>query len=42
MKEASSNDDFLVSFDVCSLFTSIPLQEAIQIAVELLFNIIHN
>ena len=28
---------FLISYDVCSLFTIIPLQETIQIAVELIF-----
>ena len=33
----SANDYFLVSYDVCSLFTSIPLSETIEIAVELIF-----
>ena len=33
----SSNNNFLVSYHVCSLLTSIPLQETIQIAVELIF-----
>ena len=33
----SANDYFLVSYDVCSLFTSIPLTETIEIAVELIF-----
>ena len=33
----SSNDNFLVSYDVRSLFTSLPLQETIEIAVELIF-----
>ena len=37
IQQVSSNDSFLVSYDVCSLFTSIPLQETIQIAVELIF-----
>ena len=37
MQPVSSNDNFLVSYDVCSLFTSIPLQETIEIAVELIF-----
>ena len=37
MQQVSSNDSFLVSYDVCSLFTSIPLQETTQIAVELIF-----
>ena len=36
MQRISSNN-FLVSYDVFSLFTSIPLQETIQIAVELIF-----
>ena len=33
----SANDYFLVSYDVCSLFTSILLTETIEIAVELIF-----
>ena len=37
IQQVSNNDNFLVSYDVCSLFTSIPLQETIQIAVELIF-----
>ena len=37
IQQVNSNDNFLVSYDVCSLFTSIPLQETIQIAVELIF-----
>ena len=37
MQQVSSKDNFLVSYDVCTLFTSIPLQETIQIAVELIF-----
>ena len=37
MQQVSSKDNFLVSYDVCTLFTSIPLQETIQIAVELFF-----
>ena len=36
IKQVSSNDNYLVLY-VCSLFTSIPLQETIQIAVELIF-----
>ena len=35
IKQVSSNDNYLVLY-VCSLFTSIPLQETIQIAVELI------
>ena len=34
----SANDYFLVSYDVCSLFTSIPLTETTEIAVELIFH----
>ena len=37
IQQVSSNDKFLVSYDVCSLFTSIPLQETIGITVELIF-----
>ena len=37
IQQVNNNDNFLVSYDVCSLFTSIPLQETIQIAVELIF-----
>ena len=37
IQQVSSNDNFLVSFDVCSIFTSIPLQETIEIAIELMF-----
>ena len=29
IQQVSSNDNFLVSYDVCGLFTSIPLQETI-------------
>ena len=37
IQQVSSNDNFLISYDVCSLFTSIPFQETIQIAVKLIF-----
>ena len=37
IQQVSGNDNFLVSCDACSLFTSIPLQETIEIAVELIF-----
>ena len=37
MQGLSANDYFPVSYDVCSLFTSIPLSETIEIAVELIF-----
>ena len=39
MQRVSANDYFLVSYDVCSLFTSIPLSERIEIAVELISRI---
>ena len=31
------NDNFSISYVACSLFTSIPLQETIEITVELIF-----
>ena len=34
----SSSDKFLISYDVCSLFTSIPLNETIDIVVNLIFD----
>ena len=37
IQQVSNNDNFLVSYDVCSLFTSTPLQETIEIAVEVIF-----
>ena len=37
IKEVSFNSNFLISFDVCSLFTMIPLSETIDIAVNLIF-----
>ena len=37
IQQVSNNDNFLVSYDVCSLFRSIPLQETIEIAVEPIF-----
>ena len=39
-KKVSATNRFLISYDVCSLFTSIPLEETIDIAVNLLFE--HN
>ena len=36
----STMNKFLISFDVCSLFTSIPLKGTIDLAVDLLFE--HN
>ena len=37
MRGVSANDYFLVSYDICSLFTSIPLTETKEITVELIF-----
>ena len=37
IKKVRTSNTFLVSYDVCSLFTSIPLNEAIIITVDLLF-----
>ena len=39
-KNANLSRKFLVSYDVTSLFTNIPLQETIDIAINLIFN--HN
>ena len=40
IKNANLSEKFLVSYDVTSLFTSIPLQETNDIAINLIFN--HN
>ena len=40
IKKVRATNKFLISYDVCSLFTSIPLKETIDIAVDLLFE--HN
>ena len=40
IKNANLSKKFLVSYDVTSLFTNIPLQETIDIAINLVFN--HN
>ena len=37
IKKVRASKKFLVSYDVCSLFTSIPLTETIDIAVDLIF-----
>ena len=37
IKSVSVTDKFLISFDVTSLFTNIPLSEAIDIAINLIF-----
>ena len=36
IQEVSKQDSFMVSYDVCSLFTNIPLSETIDIAVKLI------
>ena len=36
VQEVSSSNKFMISYDVCSLFTSIPLKETIDIAVNLI------
>ena len=38
IKNANLSKKFLVSYDVTSLFTNIPLQETIDIAINLIFN----
>ena len=40
IKNANFSKKFLVSYDITSLFTNIPLQETIDIAINLIFN--HN
>ena len=40
IKSANLSRKFLVSYDVISLFTNIPLQETIDIAINIIFN--HN
>ena len=40
IKNANLSGKFLVSYDVTSIFTNIPLQETIDIAINLIFN--HN
>ena len=40
IKKVRATNKLLISYDVCSLFTSIPLKETIHIAVDLLFD--HN
>ena len=36
IQKVSTQDSFMVSYDVCSLFTNIPLSETIDIAVKLI------
>ena len=38
VQEVSSSNKFMISYNVCSLFTSIPLKETIDIAVNLIFD----
>ena len=38
MKNANLSKNFLISYDVTSYFTNIPLQETIDIAINLIFN----
>ena len=38
IQEVSSSNKFLISSNVCSLFTSIPLKETIDLAVNLIFD----
>ena len=40
IKKVRATNKFLISYDVCSWFTSIPLKETIDIAADLLFE--HN
>ena len=38
VQDLSSSNKFIISYDVCSLFTSIPLKTTIDIAVNLIFD----
>ena len=38
IKKVSSTNKFLISFDICSLFTTIPLNETIDLVVKLIFD----
>ena len=38
IKKVSSTNKFLISYDICSLFTSTPLNVRIDLAVELIFD----
>ena len=42
IKNGNLSKKFFVSYDVTSLFTNIPLQETIDIAINLIFNHNHN
>ena len=38
IQEVSTSNKFMISYNICSLFTSIPLKETIDIAVNLIFD----
>ena len=38
VQEVSVSDYFMVSYDDCSLFTNIPLNETIDLAVDIIFD----
>jgi len=38
LQKVSTHNKFLVSFDVCSLFTNIPLEETVELAVDTIFS----
>ena len=38
IKKVSSTNKFLISYDICSFFTRIPLNETIDLAVKLIFD----
>ena len=38
VQEVIVSDHFMVFYDVCSLFTSIPLNETIDLAVDIIFD----
>ena len=38
VQEVSVSDYFMVSYDVCTLFTNIPLKETIDLAVDIIFD----
>ena len=38
VQEVSSSNKFTISYEVCSLFTSIPLKKTIDVAVNLIFD----
>ena len=38
IKKVSSTNTFFMSYDICSFFTSIPLNETINLALKLIFD----